>query len=318
MTENIGGGLAFELVGGGKVTVDLAQLPSGRWYEDRYRGYLDVFNRIAATPSSMHVTVLNAPWSWVPLLLHLNCEVAGMREHFEHCPVVRAAIARALRDTGMDRTTLDVLVGFRPECADVLWKIDMQWKCAPGRVRDYSEGQEFVVTTNGSFHRREVLDYIDRLKEYKPRKNKALLVPCAADKPYPAPMHRACMNLMPSEFYMINATGVVGLVPQDYWSIMPHYDSGIPNQWRLYEMVKWYFSLHQHERIVVYCDFYSETIWEAFKAIGYRFQERSHSQFELVTPTSSVEFVLPVQRYDDYVDLMTSDNLSALAGALVR
>lgn len=47
----------------GKCTLDLAQLPQGQRYEDRYQGYLDVFKQIAILPGDMEVTVINAPWS---------------------------------------------------------------------------------------------------------------------------------------------------------------------------------------------------------------------------------------------------------------
>lgn len=294
--------IKFKSPGPSRVDVDLTDLPTALWYEDRYRGYLDVFERIAALSAMTTVVVHNAPWSWVPLLQHLRAEVQSSRVAFKHCDMVRAAILNS--SVGLDRTALEVLCSFRPETADALWKCDMQWESPVGRIREYLPEREFIVTTNGSYHREEVKKFMDRLKMHSPRKRKALLVPCAADKPYPAPMHRACLNIMPADFYMINATGVVGLIPQDLWPVMPHYDSGIPNQWRLFEVVQSYFTSHEHDEIVVYCDFYNETIWQAFRGIGYDFEKASGMTLLRNRDGGTVRFVLPVQRYDDYMDLM--------------
>lgn len=278
--------------------VDLTVMPQGQRYEDRYRGYLDVFERIAKTPVNERVHVTRPPWSWVPLLRHLDCDMMDPQMFFEHCPAVRGAlIGQSAKD--FDRTLVEVLCSFRPETADALWKCDVQW--ATPRARRYAPVDEFIVTTNGAYHRPEVLHYMETLKAYQPTKKKVLLVPCAADKPYPSPMHQMCLDLLPDDFYLMNATGVVGLVPQDLWDVMPHYDSGIPNEWRLYQTVSQYFARHEHTRIVVYCDYYSEAIQEAFAAIG---------QYDLA------EFILPVQFYADYVDLMSKENIAALRDTL--
>lgn len=287
--------------------VDLTAMPIGQTYEDRYQGYLDVFKRIATAPGHVSVLVKRPPYSWVPLLVYLNCSIEDPQMYFAHCSMVRGALT-PVTSRGefvghyLDRTAVEVLTNFRPECADALWKIDMQWDVAPGRVRRELE-REFIVTTNGAFHRPEVKAYLKALDAYQPTKKKVVLVPCAADKPYPSPLHNEVLIRLPRDFYMMNATGVVGLVPQDLWPIMPWYDSGIPNRWRLYEMVKKYFTEHEHECIVVYCDFYAYAIREALRSIGQ--DNRAH-------------YILPVQQYDDYVDLMMESRLLALQGVLHR
>jgi len=285
--------------------IDLEQLPTGHWYEDRYRGYIQIFDEIAHLPASERVTVRNAPWSWVPLLMHLNCDISSARNHFEHCPIVAGALQPIMNAHALlDRTMVDCLVSFRPETADCLWKVDMQWKneIDPGRVRVYPAVKgDIIITTNGAYHRHEIIGYMDKLAEYKPTKKKCILVPCAADKPYPSPMHEAVLNMMPSDYYLMNATGVVGLVPQDLWPIMPKYDSGIPNQWRLYETIGWYFNEHKHDRVVVYCDFYSPTIVHAFIAL-----EQEHI----------VEYAIEPKEYDDYLDLLDSRYLNQLRACL--
>lgn len=277
--------------------VDLTEMPMGQTYEDRYQGYMDIFKRIAMTPAQERVHVIAPPWSWVPLLRHLHCDLTLPQFFFDHCRVVKGAL---LGDPGcFDRTLVEVLCNFRPETADALWKCDMQW--LPRRVTTYIPVREFIVTTNGAFHRAEVMEFIGKLGLYKPTKRKVVLVPCAADKPYPSPLHKAILDMLPSDFYLMNATGVLGLVPQDMWSEMPHYDSGIPNRWRLMEQVRQYFTRNEHDRVIVYCDFYSEAIREGFAGIG---------QYDLP------EFVLPVKFYYDYVDLMAPSYMNALRRAL--
>jgi len=276
--------------------IDLTEMPSGQRYEDRYRGYIEIFERIATTPRGESITINGAPWSWYPLLYHLNCEITESRLVFQHCPIVRDAVTLV---NHLDRTAVEVLCCFRPETVDCLWKVDVQWQT--DRVRRYNAFIEFIVTNNGSYHRREVLDYLTTLENYKPTKRNVLLVPCAADKPYPSPLHKECLKLLPSDYYMMNATGVVGLVPQDLWSDMPWYDSGIPNEWRLYRTVHDYFSKHPHDKIVVYCDYYGETIEAALKSIGQREKAR---------------FILPIRFYYDYEDLLEPNLLEALRRTL--
>lgn len=274
------------------IEIDLAVLPGGERYEDRYGGYMKVFEDIAKTPPDEMVRVSNPPWCWVPLLDHLSCLVRNPRVHWPHCRIV--GDGTVANKSIVDRTALEILCSFRPETADALWKCDMQWR--PERARAYPTLNEFIITTNGSYHRKEVIDFIEiSLANYKPTKRNVVLVPCAADKPYPSRMHQAVLNMMPESFYMMNATGVLGLVPQDLWPIMPHYDSGIPNDWRLMNIAMDYFSRNKHNDIIVYCDYYNLAIARAFQIIGQK-----------------ATFVNTVKFYYDYIDLCAPERLAVL------
>jgi len=298
------------------VSVDLASLPEAKMYEDRYQQYIDIFKRLATTPGHMMPLVSNAPWSWVPLLYYIGCAIESPRRVFEHCYAVEGAWTSA--PSFNDRTLIEVLCGFRPETVDALWKVDMQWPIGEGRIRpDFVHEREFIVTNNGSFHRPEVREFLTELALYRPRKKNVVLVPCAADKPYPAPMHRAVLNMMPSNFYMANVTGVVGIAPQDLWDVMPHYDSGVPNRWRAMQLVKEYFDKHTHDRVIVYCDFYNQAIYEAFRSLGYEVVDLDDEGVVRLSSRNMhadtlVEFVMPVEFYADYVDLMAPDRLERL------
>jgi predicted RNA-binding protein len=269
--------------------IDLRELPSGQTYEDRYQGYMSIFKQIALTFPEEQINVFEPPYSWVPLLNHMACNVHGARVYFEHCHIVKAAC----QSGGIDRTALEVLCGFRPETADALWKCDMEWPHL--RMHKYRPQREFIVTNNGSFHREEVKDYVRALGDYIPTKRKVVIVPCAADKPYPSPLHRACLDLLPPDYYLMNATGVLGLVPQDLWPKMPWYDSGIPNRWRVLELCLHYFKQFPHKRVIVYSDFYSLAIKYALELAG-----------------QHATFILEPMFYHNYVDLLKPELLQKL------
>lgn len=204
-----------------------------------------------------------------------------------------------LRARVLDRHLLEVLCAFRPETVDALWKVDQQWR--PARVNRRSIIQKsFSVTCNGSFWREEIRHFIDVvLPAYTPPLKKVVLVPCAADKPYPSPMHKAVLARLPSDYYLAIATGVLGIVPADLWPEMPNYDSGIPNEWRLLNVAADYFRRCPHDRVVCYVDFYSIPL-----------------QMALASTDTPSAFVNEIKRYDDYIDLLAPSRLAALERSL--
>lgn len=281
-------------------TVDLTNLPDGKTYEDRYGGYLGIFGEIAALPSNIEVLVKNPPWSWVPLLQYLNCGIVNPREVFTHCGMVRAAIEP---DHPCDRTAIEVLCGFRPETVDALYKVDREWKSK--RVKQFPFEKDFLITTTSGFQRKEVVSFIDDyLRNYVPPSRKVVITPCAADKPYPAPLHKAVLEMMPSDFYLATATGALGLVPQELWQYMPHYDAGIPNDWRMFQVFVQYFQQNYHTHIVVYCDYQTPAILSALRMIG------AGESAIFVNGTGN-----PMGLHNPYLDLMAPSRLLRLRNA---
>jgi hypothetical protein len=269
---------------------DLTTMPKGARYEDTYGGYLEFFREVAETPADVKIAVDGAPHSWVPLLEHLGCMVRSQRAVFEHCEM----IALMTTEATFDRTAVEVLCGFRPECVDALWKCDNEWDTK--RVPDEGK-REFIVTTNGAFYRKEVLRYLETLQVYRSPYRFAVLIPCAADKPYPALLHQRVLDILPPHYELIPATGVLGLVPQSLWAVMPYYDSGIPNEWRLYNMTREYFNRHDYVHVISYTDFYSYAIAQGFAAIG---------------QSERLQFVDPPVRRMGYLDLLAPHRLDAL------
>lgn len=277
-------------------TINLAVMPSGARYEDVYGAYLDIFALIAGTPPDEEVVVLHPPLCWIPLLRYLQCEVRSGQEYFP-CDAVLVGSRWISPEVTLTRTEVETIVGLRPELVDALWKCDMQWKSARPR---YESEKSFIVTSNGSFHRKEVVQFMEQVSTYRSAYKNIVLVPCAADKPYPSPLHMSVLNLLGPSWELAVATGVLGIVPQSLWHQMPWYDSGVPNEWRLFQVAKQYFSVNKYDRIVCYIDYYSLALKAAFDALG----------------REDVVFVNPVQFYSDYLDLRDPARLAQLAAAV--
>ena len=267
--------------------IDMTVMPSGKRYEDTYGLYLDILKEVA---ESERVVVVNPPFCWIPLLHYFDAEVIGGQEFFEQdkwfdfCGIMDFK----------NRHLIEVLSTVRPELVDALWKSDMQWKIKFVLLK---KKKEFFVTNNGSFHRPEVNSYIEELWKFVPEKKNVVLVPCAADKPYPSPLHKKVLSMMPEDFYLANVTGVLGVVPQDLWRLMPHYDSGIPNEWRLFQIARKYFSKFEHDKIVCYLDYYSVPLYHVFSSLK---------------QLNNVVFVNDIKFYADYLDLLDEKLLCRL------
>jgi Domain of unknown function (DUF5591) len=272
-------------------------------YEDQYGHYLKFFQQIAEAEEPHYVA--NCPSTWRPFVEYMGHTVSSTVHYFDSCKAVDAMHPH-YADFPDQRHFIEVVSTFRPELVDALWKFDMQWDVPDFRRLTQpriAEGEEIIISNNGSYHRRELLEYFPKLDAYSPAadKDSVVLVPCAADKPYPAPLHSAVIERMPSNFYLANITGVLGVVPQDLWPVMPLYDSGIPNEWRLVNVATEYFKRNRHSRIVVYIDFYSLALKTAFDKAG-------------VDP-DTVTWINPVEFYADYLDLLDPYRLHQLEQA---
>lgn len=241
--------------------IDLTILPDGRTYEHEYNGWLSIFRQVAEDENPV---VVNPPRSWVSLLYYLGAQIDGQFRHqFREDDYVGLAMANVnlAEASGRLRELVERDSALRPELVDALYKSDMEWRTVGRR---HTVQREFKVTCNGSFFRPEVLDYFNWWKaNARQVHRKAVIVPCAADKPYPAPLHRAVLDLIAhkEELYdVFIATGVLGLVPEWAWDQMPLYDSGLPNEWRVMQAVNDFFFLHKYDRVVVYSDFYGNAI----------------------------------------------------------
>lgn len=257
--------------------IDLTTMPTKKRYEDTYGAYMDIFHKISQAPKSENVEVHNPPICWIPLLDYLACKIHGYQYFFKHDRLLpnfyRDVYINKSGGIRPDRTTLEVLVGFRPELVDALYKLDVEWDCE--RKRAWPAEKEFIVTTNSAFFRQEVQEYLVKLHKFSgtEKRRKVVLLPCSADKPYPSLLHQRVLDIIPDDsWYIANVTGTLGIVPHALWSEMPHYDAGLPNYWRVYSRIQQYFARNFHSRIVSYVDFYADVLQRSLHDLGQRYK----------------------------------------------
>lgn len=269
-------------------------------YENTYGQWIKFFQVLSEAQEA--ITLQKIPMTWVPFALYLGHQVESYIYKFPSCTVVGNMLPM-FASYEDKRAFVEAVSTFRPELSDTLWKYDMEWKGVPDwrRAQHVMPGHEILITNNGSFHRPEIVDYFPQLDSYTPTKKKVVLVPCAADKPYPSVLHQAVLERMPDDFYLACLTGALGIVPQDLWPIMPNYDAGIPNQWRLMNVAKNYFSKHPHSHIVVYSDFNCMPLHYGLKLAG--------------IPDYVATWVNPLIEYDNYLDLTQPQYLEKLEAA---
>lgn len=240
----------------------LIKSKQGEEYTHEYDNYLNFFHFLAC--SDTQITCTNVPSCWGPFILYLGHKVDSDAiyeegEHEKAWDCCNFHWLRFYQDAKDKRRAVEIVSACRPELVHALYCADTEWPCL---LREkHKHEKSFYVTCNASFFRPEVLEYKKKLMAYKPKVQKAVLVPCAAAKPYPAPLHKEVLKRINlKEWHVITATGVLGLVPQELWHIMPHYDSGLPNIINCSQTVEWYFTKHKYTHLLIYSDFYAYAI----------------------------------------------------------
>lgn len=287
------------------MVIDVAELLRGEHgpgYSHEYDGYLAFFKLLAYSEKS--VKCVNVPNCWTPFVYYLGHEVASVKARlmpgWEFEAFDWPLFYRASSD---QRRAVEIASVCRPELVHALYCADTEWPCLRRKVYNV---QEFPVTCNGSFFRPEVQDFRAKLEGFKPTKRYAVLTPCAAEKPYPSAMHRAVIARLDERFHVIVCTGVLGLVPEELWGEMPHYDSGLPNLERVSETVAWYFTKHDYDEVIVFSDFYAYAVEEGVKRM-----RSQHSGRPL-----SVRYLFGNYYRDTYENLMLPEHLHRLERAV--
>ena len=228
-------------------------------YAHEYDSYLALFKQLAyaETPWELH----NVPASWTLFCLWLGHVVESSTNRFDSDSIDWKSAWDKAEDK---RHLLEVSSTSRPELVHALYCADTEWPCPLLDVSQYAK-KEFVVSSNGSFYRPEVLEFRNSLTNYVPPDDasgrKAVLVPCSASKPYPSPLHEKVKTTLDGLGWdIIVCTGVLGLIPSGLWDIAPAYDSGMPNLERCSETVAWYFSKWDYKRLLVFSDFYAYAV----------------------------------------------------------
>ena len=281
-------------------TFDCTSLIQGRVgeaYCHEYDLYLNFFQMLALNDEPIRCD--HIPRCWVPFILYLGHRVSHMTEVWDCDHLDWFNFYVRSKDK---RRAVEISSTCRPELVHALYCADTEWHC-PLRVKE-TDKKEFPVTCNGSFFRPEVQAYQKELQAFPSTRAKAVLVPCAASKPYPSKLHQAVLDLLPNyDWHVIVATGVLGLVPQELWIDMPHYDSGLPNLFRCTETVRWYFTKFKYDALVVYSDFYAHAIWQGLRD---------------VYPQPNTHFVFGAHYRDRYENLLLPEHLRTLEAEIVR
>ena len=275
----------------------------GRTYEDCYSGWLEWFKEIAESDDV--IDVRQCPTSWAALVHYLGGFPRDVRHVLPEDELVGDNIMNRIevaKQNGRLRELTEMTASVRPELIDALWKSDCQWKTTNRRHENQTN---FVVANHGAFTRLEILEYDYALQKFVLEHHGhfgCVISPCAADKPYPARHHELIRERLPdASWHQVVATGVLGIVPEELWSTMPLYDSGMPNLWRCMAVASWYFAHMEYVRIVVYSDFYNRALASALAPLA---------------NTVEVVWVHSVGPRAEYMALSSPSNIALLDTAL--
>lgn len=281
--------------------IDCGELILGKereGYAHEYDSWLTMFRLLAFAEEPIECA--NVPSCWVPFILWLGHEVANVKRVGHGDWDFELLDWRKAYEKATDkRRIVEIASTCRPELVHALYCADTEWPCNT-RLASEPLFDAFTVTCNGSFFRREIQEYRELLHGYVPSLRRAVICPCSAEKPYPASLHRAIRKVIPDDWQIIVATGVLGLAPDDLWGKMPEYDSGLPYIERVADTVAWYFSRHEYEHVVVYSDFYAYAVRKGFR--------------DVATPRipRTIDYILGNHYRDTYENLLLPEHLHAL------
>jgi len=206
----------------------------GATYEDKYGKQLEIFRTVAEAENGTYQVCGVVPACARDLLFYLG---EGLDRSWTPMLVLR-------------REELEAKCAYLPVTVDALWRADMKWSGA----RRHTYETKFNIATYSGFWRPEILDFMDKVARYRTQYSKCVIVPCAADKPYPAPLHQKVREVVGPEYEMIVVSSAVGLAPEPLWALMPNYDAGLPFFERVADVAAEYFAVNDYDEIIVYTD----------------------------------------------------------------
>lgn len=287
----------------------------GQRYEDEYGSWLSLLREIAESPTTVELEA--CPRTWVPFVVYIGGQPFKPENQFAEDYLVGNGIEDRVVGAsrrGHLRTLVEMCASIRPELIDALWKSDCQWVTRnPYDVTASKEPDMFghrpvhIVANYGAYTRPDMLEYDYALQGWV-RDNAGhfgcVVSACAADKPYPAPHHVEIEKRLPDKsWHQVIASGVVGIVPEELWPVMPLYDAGMPNLWRCMTIAAWYFGKMDYTRIVVYADFYNRALQLALGQVSSR---------------AEIAWVHSVGPRAEYLNLCDEEHLQRLEDALAN
>ena len=209
----------------------LEEVMEGKSYSDTYGQYIDCL---------MNATEIDiCPRSWVGILKARGCKIDSIKNIFDEDFSL---------PTDYDYTNTNLLEMYssvRPETNDALFKL-------------YNDGEldvkfHMFVNHNTSFFRPYFTNWIKANDRIDGRR-KCVISNCSANKPYPDTLHKVIKEHYPDHSLLV-VTGVLGVVHEADFNIMPDYDSSMPNQKRIEEEVIRWFKRNDYDEIVILTEF---------------------------------------------------------------
>jgi predicted RNA-binding protein len=222
--------------------------------DDWYRG-VDLMARLVARASAGEpIEFEGFPRQWLPLFALWRVSWRGSIDPPDPTPIVsefdQAAtinLISAAQNRGQLRTLVEAWAALDPLIADVLHRLDR--RCPP---TDGGVGEALPLTGWQSYGRAEVQAFnaLIASEAVVPSGETAVLLPCARARPYRnSRTHRRIWSQLTSEG--LDRTKVhqivissIGVVPEAHWEhpVALAYDSGVPDIWRVFRLMRDYFS----------------------------------------------------------------------------
>ncbi|MDK2973898.1 MAG: archaeosine synthase alpha-subunit [Methanofollis sp.] len=187
--------------------------------------------------------------------LHLHNRLALLAE----CATVRRFIAR-----GQARELMETRCRMDANAVAVMRMIDQEYHMAE-LATPIVRSARLLANSSESMYRPEIRRFADRVVEryVPPRNDVAVLLPCAARKPYSASQsHQKYIAAVAGRAHEVIITSPVGVVPRELEAVYPagHYDVPVTGYWDreecafLSEILVRYFMAHPSGRVIAHLE----------------------------------------------------------------
>ena len=175
--------------------------------------------------------------------------------------------SKEIKEEGDKRIWIEKKIQNYPHLVNTLWMFDYK-KISPTPDKI----NPIPLSNNLSYSRPEVLEFDTKVyKEYKPKVNKCVILPCSTSKPYHKRKYKK-----PLKFTKIAGSGKyklqqmienpdyenivltsLGIIPEQFWEdeVVLNYDTGARDLWKLLCITKQFFLKNSFEEYQVYVKF---------------------------------------------------------------
>jgi len=193
-----------------------------------------------------------------------GCETGDLRLHnrlalLAECATIRRFIAR-----GQMRELMEMRCRMDANAVSVMRFIDQEYRMAEAAA-PIARSARLLANSSESMYRPEIKRFADRVVEryVPPRDDVAVLLPCAARKPYSASQsHQKYIATVSGRAHEVIITSPVGVVPRELEAVYPagHYDVPVTGYWDreecafLSEILVRYLKAHPYERVIAHLE----------------------------------------------------------------